>query len=59
MVAPANGNTDLVELLVKYKASLDLQSNIMDIWLDCPVDTYTNEELQHIFSPRILDSGAT
>ena len=59
MMAAANGDTDLVELLVKHKASLDLQSHIMNLCLECTIDTYTNEELQHFFNPRILDSGAT
>ena len=59
MVAASNGDKDMVELLLKYQASLNLQSHVIDVCMECDFDTFIYEELQHLFNPKILDSGAT
>ena len=59
MVAASNGDKDMVDLLVKYQASLNLQSHVIDVCMECDFDTFIHEELQHLFNPKILDSGAT
>ena len=59
MVAASKGDKDMVELLVKYQASLNLQSHVIDVCMECDFDTFIHEELQHLFNPKILDSGAT
>ena len=57
MVAASNGSKNLLELLIERKASLDLQSYIYEEPCNsCPVES---EDLEHIFNPKLIDSGST